>query len=59
MTGVPFSEPPGEPGGVVAVLMCWPRDRRLKRSADGCSSSCTVFSSIETFLGPVSASLVE
>lgn len=34
MVGVPFSELPGVPGGVLVVVMLGPLDRRRARPAD-------------------------
>lgn len=57
MTGVPFSEPPGVPGGVLVVEIVGPLGRRLC-SADRFCSSFPVFSSIAVWLKSESASVV-
>lgn len=57
MIGVPFSEPPGVPGGVLVVVIVGPLERRLC-SADRFESSFPAFSSIAVWLNSESASVV-
>lgn len=49
MTGVPFSEPPGVPGGVLVVVIFGPLDNRRVRSADSFFSSFPALCSIALF----------